>query len=146
MSRIPDQSKRTLWSQRFYRFRKSGLSVARFCSQENIPAHSFYYWAKRLGDRSQHRQSPAVDLAVRQRSQPATDSGDGSQQLSSVMIHCNERLRLAVPAHCIDAIRAILQEFLRIGPDGDGCRSVTLQASTGFQQVIVRPQLQSQRA
>ena len=64
MSRIPDQSKFSLWSQRLSRFRNSGLSIARFCAQENIHTYSFYYWAKRAGTRSQHRQTQAIDSTV----------------------------------------------------------------------------------
>jgi len=57
MSRIPDPSTFSLWSQRFNRFHSSGLSIARFCTQENISTH----WAKRVGPRSQHRQTQAID-------------------------------------------------------------------------------------
>ena len=145
MSRIPDQSKFSLWSQRFNRFHNSGLSIARFCAQENIPTHSFYYWAKRVGPRSQHRQTQAidsaVDLAISPPGQPVADSQDAS----SVMIHCNQHLKLEVPAHCLDTIRAILHELLPCGPDGDRSRSDMSPRSVGFQQVIVRSQLQSRR-
>jgi|GEM_PF-1342844 len=145
MSRIPDQSKFSLWSQGFNRFHNSGLSIARFCAQENIPTHSFYYWAKRVGPRSQHRQTraidSAVDLAISPPGQPVADSHDAS----SVMIHCNQLLELEVPAHCLDTIRAIIHELLPCGPGGDSSRSDMSPRSVGFQQVIVRSQLQSRR-
>jgi len=64
MSRIPDQSKFSLWSQRLSRFHTTGLSIARFRAQENIPTHSFYYWAKRVGPRSQHRQTQTIDSTI----------------------------------------------------------------------------------
>jgi len=74
-------------------------------------------------------------------SQPVADS----QNASLVMIHCNQHLKLEVPAHCLDTIRAILDELLLCGPDGDRSRSDMSPRSVGFQQVIVRSQLQSRR-
>lgn len=104
MSRIPDQSKLSLWSQRFNRFHNSGLSIARFCARENIPTHSFYYWAKRVGPRSQQRQTQAidstVDLAISPPGQPVANTHDAS----SVRIHGNQHLKLEVPAHCLEQV------------------------------------------
>jgi hypothetical protein len=39
---------RELWSERFARFRSSGLTVAQFCASEAISVHSFYSWKRRL--------------------------------------------------------------------------------------------------
>ena len=147
MSRISDQSKRSLWAKRLSRFRNSGLSIARFCLQENIPTHSFHYWAKQLGGHGQQAQMPEVDLVA---NQPATSTTD-SQQIASVAIHCHQHLTLTVPAQCVDTIRAILRELLDRGTSGDGTggdgrRSVMQQPSTGFRQVVVRPSLASRLA
>ena len=143
MSRIPDQSKRSLWSQRLARFRKSGLSVARFCVQQNIPTHSFHYWAKQLAQHSQQAQSLEVELSAEQLPTPMTEG----LRSASVSIHCQQYLTLTVPAHCVDTIRAILHELLRNGTGSDGCNSVVpQQASAGFQQVLVRSSLAPRRA
>ena len=47
-----DAQKRRAWEVRFGRFRASGLTVARFCEQERVSTHTFYYWAKRVGSAS----------------------------------------------------------------------------------------------
>ena len=48
MSRRISESKRRDWQARFERFRKSGLTVGRFCSAERVSVNTFYYWARRL--------------------------------------------------------------------------------------------------
>ena len=47
-----DVEKRRAWEVRFGRFRASGLTIARFCEQEHVSMHTFYYWAKRVGSNS----------------------------------------------------------------------------------------------
>ena len=52
MSRRADGRKVAEWRRRFERFRRSGLSVSRFCVAEKISVPSFYQWRKKLAARS----------------------------------------------------------------------------------------------
>lgn len=40
------------WQGRFERFRRAGLSVARFCATEGVSVPSFYQWRKKLSART----------------------------------------------------------------------------------------------
>ena len=55
MSRRADGRKVSEWRGRFERFRRAGLSVARFCAAEQVSVPSFYQWRKKLAA----RQTPA---------------------------------------------------------------------------------------
>lgn len=48
MARRADQRKVAEWRGRFERFRRGGLSVARFCAVERVSVPSFYQWRKKL--------------------------------------------------------------------------------------------------
>jgi len=48
MSRAADFDKAMVWRERLARFPKSGLSVARFCSAEQVSVATFYYWKQKL--------------------------------------------------------------------------------------------------
>ena len=52
MSRRADGRKMAEWRGRFERFRRSGLSVIRFCLGEKVSVPSFYQWRKKLAARS----------------------------------------------------------------------------------------------
>ena len=43
------------WRKRFERFRRSGLTVARFCEGERVSVPSFYYWRKKFGQTTLRR-------------------------------------------------------------------------------------------
>ena len=48
MARRADERKVAEWRGRFERFRRGGLSVARFCALERVSVPSFYQWRKKL--------------------------------------------------------------------------------------------------
>ena len=67
-----DVEKRRAWEVRFERFQASGLSVARFCEQERVSVHTFYYWAKRVGSSSARPSTSAAGNPPR-RSRPSVN-------------------------------------------------------------------------
>lgn len=50
MSNRSHASVRQAWADRIDRFQQSNLSVAEFCSAENISQASLYQWRKKLGN------------------------------------------------------------------------------------------------
>jgi transposase-like protein len=62
---MPRQVNQVLWDQwrqRVKRQRESGLSIAEFCRQENVSAHSFYVWRRSLREASRRRHEPHSDV------------------------------------------------------------------------------------
>jgi hypothetical protein len=57
MARRCDARKDAEWGKRLKRFRRSGLTVARFCAEEHVSVASFYYWYKKLGQTASRRRS-----------------------------------------------------------------------------------------
>ena len=55
MARRYDARKDAEWGKRLKRFRRSGLTVARFCAEEHVSVASFYYWYKKLGQTASRR-------------------------------------------------------------------------------------------
>ena len=67
------ESKRTgphEWRQRMAAQERSGLSVRRFCQQQGIAEHRFYYWRQRLRDQQQPMRFALVDRGA-ERPEPA---------------------------------------------------------------------------
>jgi hypothetical protein len=70
--RTPDPKRHALWRERVRLQAQSGLSIARFCARERLPANLFYAWRHRLrvielGDRRPALPVPAAFLPVRVR-------------------------------------------------------------------------------
>lgn len=49
MARQADRKKFSAWQQRLRRFKKSGLTVARFCARERVSVPTFWYWRRKCG-------------------------------------------------------------------------------------------------
>jgi len=125
-----DNEKRRAWEVRFERFRVSGLTIARFCEQEHVSVHTFYYWAKRVGSNLVRPSSSGTGKASRgSRSspKPAATAG-GASNAALVRFYWNAAVEVSVPADCLDAIRCLaecLQHTRAERPDA-------------FQEVVVR--------
>jgi hypothetical protein len=44
--------KRNEWEEKFRRQKESGFSIDRWCRENQIPPHAFYYWKERLFPKS----------------------------------------------------------------------------------------------
>ena len=125
-----DAQKRRAWEVRFGRFRASGLTVVQFCAQERVSAHTFYYWAKRVGSASGRRSSSTSGSASR-RSRPSvkpTPAAAGIANAALVRFCCRASVvAVSVPADCLDAIRC-LAECLQ---------HARVERSDAFQEVVV---------
>jgi hypothetical protein len=60
--RNPDPELHAVWRERVHRQVQSGLTIAQFCAQDDLPAKSFYAWKRRL---------QRTDLAARPPALPA---------------------------------------------------------------------------
>ena len=140
MTKILDPRKQSDWQKRLARFRSSDKTVTQFCQHEQVTPSTFYYWSRRLrqegstakarrrrrGDESDRHLEPVAKT----RKQPTVDSVP-----SVPMVHFtwNEDLHVSIPAHCMDAIRCVL-EWSREGvsetPKSSGQDSV-------FHQVLI---------
>lgn len=125
--RSGDAQKRRTWEARIRRYRSSGLSVARFCVQEGVSTHAFYYWAKRLRATS-GRRPPRVDPASRLARSPATPTTDGNARGAVVRFRWHTGAEVLAPADCLAAIQCLAECLAKSGDD----------RSEAFQEVLVK--------
>lgn len=126
MASSGDVQKRRAWQTRFARFRTSGLSVVRFCQQERVSTHTFYYWAKRL--KWAAAQTTACDgprSLPRRRTTPSTAENNAQQAL--LRFRWQSGAEVWVPATCPEAIRCLAECLVQAG-DRHGA---------AFQEVVV---------
>jgi hypothetical protein len=125
-----DIEKRQAWEARFERFRASGLSVARFCEQERVSVHTFYYWAKRVGSNSAKPSSSGTGKTLR-RNCPSVRPAATTARIASaplVRFSWNAGGEVSVPADCLDAIRCLAE-----------CLQHTrAECPDAFQELVVR--------
>jgi hypothetical protein len=124
-----DVQKRQAWEVRLRQYRTSGMTVARFCEQEGVPVHRFYYWSKRIGSDSGTRSlSRSANVSKPRRKSVSNQLSDRStSETAMVRFRWNERVEVSVPADCLGAIQC-LAECLR-----DPARDY----SNAFQEVVV---------
>ena len=48
MSKPPSPEKRLEWEEKIRKQRESGLSIDRWCRENQVLPHTFYYWKERL--------------------------------------------------------------------------------------------------
>jgi len=82
MAETSREKRRQQWRQRIAEQERSGLSARRFCKEQGLEEHSFYWWRKRLG-----KQEP-VRFAV-------VDRGPVQQEASlELVLSGGDRLRI----------------------------------------------------
>jgi transposase-like protein len=127
MTSSGDAQKRQAWKARFASYRSSGLSVARFCEQEGVSTHTFYYWAKRL--RMAATAAPSrVNRAFPPRDASATATTDGNRRGAMVRFRWKTGVEVSVPADCLEAIRCLAECLAKAGD----------HRSEAFQEVVVK--------
>jgi hypothetical protein len=116
MARSVDRDKAAAWRQRFRRFSRSGLTVARFCAKEGVSPPSFYYWQKMLARKPSTK--PSKRRTVRQARRRPQKSR--SFQPVTVMpasaglaIHLPHGARIDVPTGNIEIVRTVVHEVVR---------------------------------
>ncbi len=117
MTKVLDPRKQSDWRKRLKKFRSSGQTVDRFCQLEKVTPSSFYYWSRHFRQAEQElpsanpkRRRPNSDTAH----QPATKDSDpstGSAEPTAPMVHFawDSSLQVSIPAHCLEAIRSVLE-------------------------------------
>ena len=106
-----DVEKRRLWEVRFERFRASGLTISRFCEQERVSVHTFYYWAKRVGS-NLARPSTSVAGNPSRRSRPSVKHAATTGRIANtavVRFSWNAGVEVSVPADCLSVIRCLAE-------------------------------------
>jgi hypothetical protein len=127
MASSADVLKRRAWETRFAKYHASGLSVARFCQQERVSTHTFYYWAKRLKQVSAQTTAwgePRL-LPRRDTAPPPTES---NVQQAVVRFRWQSGAEVWVPAECREAIRCLAECFVQAGE----------RHAAAFQEVVLK--------
>jgi hypothetical protein len=66
MSKPLPPEKKLEWEEKVRQQLESGLSIAKWCSQNQIVVHTFYYWKERLFPKNQLTRSCFTELPVSQ--------------------------------------------------------------------------------
>jgi hypothetical protein len=109
MAHSVDSVKERVWRGRLRRFRKSGLTVARFCRSVRVSDATFYHWQKRLAERgcegTSHRPQPTRSfLPVR-----VTAALPPTQGTPPVEVHLPNGTRVCLPSGDVAALRVCIQ-------------------------------------
>jgi hypothetical protein len=110
--------KQQVWQARLARYRSSGLSVARFCEQERVSSHAFYYWTNRL-------KAPTTGVPS---GLSVARTADSNAQTTTVRFRLKTGTEVWVPADCLSAIRCLAECLMSLGD----CRG------EWFQEVVVK--------
>jgi hypothetical protein len=105
MLRAVKSGKEELWRSRLQRFDASGMSVARFCRQEQVSVPSFYQWRKRLAVLPPRVSSPTF-VPVR------------LTPVAAVEIHLPNGARVSVPPGNTEALRVAIAAAGELGDGG----------------------------
>ena len=110
MARSSDSPKAVAWRRRVRRYGCSGLTVVRFCKEEGVSTASFYRWRNLLAERpiQSSDQTPTFQAVRVTACKPAETGAD-----TPVSIQLPGGMRVEVPTHNLDVVRAVLAELLR---------------------------------
>ena len=114
------QGKRQAWVARLERFRASGLTIAKFCEEEQVSVQTYYYWVRRLG------ASSLPDCAVLRDARRSPSEKVASD--ARVHFQFGSGMEISMPADCLEAFRCLAQ-----------CMMISMSAPpVPFHQVLVR--------
>ena len=125
------------WRQRLQRYRASGLTVPRFCQQENVTPASFYYWSRRTreADSATAASSTKAPRKAGGAAVPAAvGTGTTHNPVASgpIEVRLHDSLRVFIPSDCDEAMRLVLQLARTM------CESsAPIAKASPFQQVLV---------
>lgn len=140
--------KNDLWTRRFQQFRRSDLSIARFCRSEGVSVSAFYYWAKQLRADTSRKTPPANPRPRRHRADnlqsdtpgapnsPPNDNGDPFLAASCIRIAIGTEITMFVPVSHAEVIPRVMRSLLS---DHEDTAPRSKVPPSSFQEVIVRP-------
>ncbi len=139
MTKKVDLDKLVAWQQRLQRYRASGLTVPRFCQQENVTPASFYYWSRRTREAdsataasSTKARRKAAGAAVPAAAARGTGTTHNPVASAPIEVRIHDSLRVFIPSDCDQAMRLVLQLAHAIGES-----SAPVANPTAFQQVLL---------
>lgn len=92
--------KKLEWEEKIRQQRGSGLSIEKWCRQNQTPSHTFYYWKDRLFPKKQLTRSCFTELPVSQRT-------GISIEYRGVRIHIDKDFDPEILKNCLSALRGI---------------------------------------
>ena len=78
MAKSRDAAKERYWREAIRRQEASGLGTKRFCAQEGISEHRFYWWRRTLRQRGRHRARASGDGVAADSGRDRGGQGDTS--------------------------------------------------------------------
>jgi|GEM_PF-1364684 hypothetical protein len=100
MSKPTSVDKKIKWEEKIRRQRESGLSIERWCRQNQITSCSFHYWKNRLQSKSELTRSCFTELP--------TDQGTGiTMEYHGIRILIDKSFDPATLRNCLAALRDI---------------------------------------
>ncbi len=131
MTRRLDVQKRRQWEQRLERHRASGLTIGRFCEEEQVSVNTFYYWAKRLGASSRKPRTTPAEKVSEGRRPPVRQAAapDLAANAAVVRFRLNAAVEVSVPADCLEVIRCLANCVQQGQPE----------RSAAFHELVVAP-------
>jgi hypothetical protein len=142
-------SKSDLWAGRFQQFRRSEVSIARFCRSEGVSVSAFYYWAKQLRVDTSRKTRTANPGLRRQRADnlqkdapsapnpSPNDKGDAYLEDPSIRIAIGTEITMFVPVSHAEVIPQVMRSLLSDQANETPRSEVPLSS---FQEVFVRSQ------
>lgn len=93
--------KKLEWQEKIRQQRESGLSIDRWCLQNHLPPHIFYYWKSRLFPKAPLTHSCFTEL-------PAGNQGTGiCIEYRGVRIHLDRDFDPSTLKSCLSTLRGI---------------------------------------
>ena len=93
--------KKLEWQEKIRQQRESGLTIDKWCRQNHLPPHLFYYWKNRLFPRNQLTRSCFTELS-------SDNQGTGiSIEYQGVRIHLDKDFDPSTLKSCLSALRGV---------------------------------------
>ena len=100
MPTVASQEKRSMWEQKIRLQQQSGLSIERWCRENQISPHTFHYWKDRLFPKTVLTHSSFIELS----------DGKGTGIIiehQGVRIHLDRHFEPETLKRCLAALKEI---------------------------------------
>lgn len=104
--KFPDNI-RNQWKEKIINQTKSGLSIAEWCRQNNIPCHIFFYWRTKLFPNTSIDRSAFKEISEQQNVETQNQKSGICIQYQEFFIHLDQKFDMAILRQCLKAVKEL---------------------------------------
>lgn len=101
MTKPFSEEQKQQWKENILKQQKSGLSIARWCRENNLAVHNYFYWRKKIIPKFPLTRSDFIELAEE------TSITGITIEYKNIRVHIDKQFSASALKTCLEVIKEI---------------------------------------